>query len=323
MLDLLEKLRGRKVLVVGDVTFDTHVIGEAVGLSPEAPVPNLEIESEQRFLGGAANIVENLRALGGEARILTVSGDDPEGEYLAREIGRRNIWFHLVKEGGRVTTHVTRVLTREGHQLLRMEKARIDEIEPQTVRTLMDEVMRNVDWCEVVLLADFARGLATKDLVSGVVRLAHERGKKVVVNAAREHIFYYEDADAVRINRREASLFAGLSPINETSLRIIGQKILTSARCQAVVMTWIEEGIHVFEKERLIFVPPVIKRPLDITGCGDAITSVIALALAAGASLEDSVRLANFAGAVVANKRGLTTASPTELREAIERGKVE
>ena len=310
-------------MVVGDVTFDTHVIGEAVGLSPEAPVPKLEIEAEQRFLGGAANIVENLRALGGEARILTVSGDDPEGEYLAREIERRNVPSFIVKEKGRITTHITRVLTRDGYQLLRMEKARVDEIGPQAVDSLLEGVAKNMDWCEGVLVADFARGIVTKGLFSGIVRLAHERGKKVVVNAAREHIFYYEDADAVRINRREASLFAGISPINETSLRIIGQKILTSARCQAVVLTWIEEGIHIFERERIAFVPPVLTRPLDITGCGDAITSVIALGLASGASLEDSVRLANFAGAIVANKRGLATASLEELREAIQKGRVE
>jgi D-beta-D-heptose 7-phosphate kinase/D-beta-D-heptose 1-phosphate adenosyltransferase len=323
MLDLLEKLRGARILVVGDINLDTRIIGEAVGLSPEAPVPRLEIRVEERLLGGAANIVENIRALGGEARLFTVSGDDPEGEYLARELKKRNIWSNIIRESGRITTHVTRILTNEGYQLLRIEKAEVCEVQQKTIYEVLDNIRKNIDWCQAVLVADFARGLVTKELMSGLVQLAHEKGKKVIVNAARQHILYYEDVDAVRINRREASLFAGLSTINETSLRIIGQKILSSAKCRAVILTWIEEGIHIFEKDKLTFIPPVIKRPLDVTGCGDTITSVIALGLAVGASLEDSVRLANFAGAVVANKMGLTTVSPNELREAIERGKVE
>jgi D-beta-D-heptose 7-phosphate kinase/D-beta-D-heptose 1-phosphate adenosyltransferase len=323
MLDLLEKLQGTRILVVGDVNLDTRIIGEAVGLSPEAPVPRLEIGVEERLLGGAANIVENIRALGGEARLFTVSGDDPEGEYLARELEKRNVWSSIIRESGRITTHVTRILTKEGYQLLRIEKAEVGEVNQKTVNEVLQSAKGSIDWCQAVLVADFARGLVTKGLMSGLVQLAHEKGKRVVVNAARQHILYYEDADAIRINRREASLFAGVSTINETSLRIIGQKILSSAKCRAVVLTWIEEGIHIFEREKLTFIPPVIKRPLDVTGCGNTITSVIALGLAAGAGLEDSVRLANFAGAIVANKMGLATASLSELREAIERGKVE
>jgi D-beta-D-heptose 7-phosphate kinase/D-beta-D-heptose 1-phosphate adenosyltransferase len=154
-----------------------------------------------------------------------------------------------------------------------------------------------------------------------VVNIAKGQGKKVVVNPKRENFSYYEGVDVIRTNRREASHATGVPAINETSIRIMGQKILTSLRCGAVLITWIEEGFHLFGRDgEVTFIPPLVKLPVDVTGVGDTITCVLALGLAAGARLEDSARLANYAGAIVANKKGLATATSEELKEALAKG---
>jgi len=320
--ELVKKIKGRKILVLGDVTFDKHIVGSVTKISPEAPVPMMEVDSESYHLGGAANIIKNLHELGGEAGIMTVTGNDPEGVYLAQEIEKMGVDTNgIFREKERITTMVTRVLTRENYQLLRMERAENREIDHETVTKLANHLRNIINTFDVLLIADYGRGTMTQELVGDVVGVAKETGKKIVVNPKKEHFSYYEGVDVIRTNRGEASYATGVSPINETSIRIMGQKILSSVRCGAVLITWIEDGFHLFERDgRVTFIPPLVRRPVDVTGVGDTVTCVLALGLAAGARLEDSARLANYAGAIVANKKGLATATSEELKEALAKG---
>jgi D-beta-D-heptose 7-phosphate kinase/D-beta-D-heptose 1-phosphate adenosyltransferase len=317
--EIIEKMKGKKVLVLGDVTFDKYTMGQVTRISPEAPVPMVEIESESYFLGGAANVIKNLCALEAKVSIATVIGDDPEGGYLIREIEKMGVdALGIFKDQKRITTMISRILASDNHQLLRLDRAENKKIDHEMATKLADYVKGAINAFDALIIADYGRGVITQELVSNVVKIAKESGKKVVVNPKKEDFPYYEGVDVVRTNRREASYATGVSAINETSIRIMGQKILTSLRCGAVLITWIEEGFHLFERDgKVTFIPPLVKRPIDVTGVGDTITCVLALGLAAGATVEKSSRLANYAGAIVANKKGLATVTLGELKEAV------
>lgn len=317
--EIIGKLKGKKVLVLGDMIFDKRITGQCTKISPEAPVPMLEVEYESYFSGGAANIINNLHSMGAEVAIATAIGDDPEGSYLIREIEKMGVDARGVfRDRKRITTMVTRVLASEDYQLLRLERAEDKKIDNDTTAKLTDYIKNEMGVSDVLLIADYGKGIITQDLVSSVIKIAREHNKKVVVNPKKENFLYYEGVDVVRTNLREASYATGVPLINETSIRIMGQKILSSLCCDAVLITWIEEGFHLFERDgKVIFIPPLVKRPVDITGVGDAITCALALGLATGATVEESSRLANYAGAIVANKNGLATATLGELKEAI------
>jgi D-beta-D-heptose 7-phosphate kinase/D-beta-D-heptose 1-phosphate adenosyltransferase len=279
----------------------------------------VEVESESYFLGGAANVIKNLCALEAKVGIATVIGDDPEGDYLIREIEKMGLdVLGIFKDQKRITTIVSRVLTSDNYQLLRLDRAEDKKIDHEVEAKLTDYIKGAINAFDVLLIADYGRGVVTQELVSDVVKIAKRNDKKVVVNPKKEDFPYYEGVDVVRTNRREASYATGVPAINETSIRIMGQKILTSLRCGAVLITWIEGGFHLFERdEEVTFIPPLVKRPVDVTGVGDTITCTLALGLAAGATIKESSRLANYAGAIVANKKGLATVTLEELKGAI------
>ena len=319
--ELIEKMNGRKVLVLGDVTLDRFTMGKATKISPEAPVPIIEVESESYSLGAAANVIRNLDALGGYVSIATVVGDDIEGDHLINEIEKMGISTDgIYKDRDRVTTLVHRI--RAGaQQVLRVDMSRDEGINHDLAMEIEDYVKSLADEPEVFLIADYGRGVITQELVSDIVKIARRNDRKIVVNPKKEHFSYYDGVDVVRTNRNEASFATGVAPINETSIRIMGQKILTSLRCGAVLITWVEDGFHLFERDgKVTFIPPILKRPLDLTGVGDTITCALALGLAAGATLGECSRLANYAGAIAANKKGLAVVTPEELLEAVKRG---
>ena len=320
--ELVERVRGKRVLVLGDMTFDKYTTGKVTRISPEAPVPMVGVESESYHLGGAANVLNNLCALGGEVAIATVVGDDPEGTYLVREIEKMRVSTQgVLRDKGRITTMVSRILTPNGHQLLRLDRGEDKKIGHEMAAELTDYVGGAISEFDLLLIADYGRGVITQELVENVVGKARERGKKIVVNPKRENFMLYEGVDVIRTNFREAGYVTRVSATDEAGLLIMGEKLLSSLRCGAVLITWIEEGFHLFERGgKRTFIPPLVKRPVDVTGVGDAITCALALGLAAGATLEDSARLANYAGAIVANKRGLANVKYEELKGALIKG---
>lgn len=323
MAGIIRKMRGSRVLVVGDVTLDRFTVGRATRISPEAPVPIVEVESESYSPGAAANVIRNLNALGGDVLISTVVGDDIEGDHLIKEIGEMGVPTDGIYKGpGRATTLVHRIKAGD-QQVLRVDRSRDEEISEDLAGKIVNYVKDSVEDVDVFLISDYGRGVVTRNLVKAMVKVARENNIKVVVNPKRERLSYHEGVDVVRVNRADASLATGVAPINETSMRIMGQKISSSLGCRAVLITWIEGGFHLFEGEKVTFIPPLLRRPLDPTGIGDTISCVLALALAAGANLIDGAKLANYAGAISASKKGLAAVEPEEMLRSVEKGSLE
>lgn len=317
--DIIDKFNDGKILVIGDVMVDKFIIGEVTKISPEAPVPVVDISSEALFIGGAAHAVNNLHSLGAKIFVASVVGVDYEGDYLIHEFKNRGIAGDGIFRTEGPTTLVTRVRTFE-QQVLRLDRAGKAQIDPKTTANLIDyteELIRDID---VIVVSDYGRGVITPKLVDKIVEITTKYGKKIVVNPKKENFFLYKGVTVIRANRREASYATGVTLINETSIRNMGQRILTMLECKGVLITWVEEGFYVFEPDECVsFIPPFVKNPRDVTGVGDTITSVLALGLASGATLVEAAKLSNYAAGLVANKKGLALLSPKELKEVISR----
>jgi D-beta-D-heptose 7-phosphate kinase/D-beta-D-heptose 1-phosphate adenosyltransferase len=322
ILNLLDKIEGRNVLVLGDVTLDKFIVGRVNRISPEAPVALVEVEQESYSLGAAANVINNLSSLGANVTVTTVVGDDPEGEYLIRELAKMNVETRGVfKQKGRMTALVTRIRTVSDYQLLRLDKSKDESVGQRLTSEIASFVDTHADKVDIVLISDYGRGAVTPELLPRVIEASHAHGKKVVGDPKKENFWHYRGADVVRTNRREAGYVTGITPVSEASVRIMGQKIISSLGCGGVLITWIEEGFHLFEgMEKVVFFSPLIKHPVELTGVGDAITCGLTLGLATQASLANSCLLANYAGAVSASKRGLSAVTRDEIREAIRGG---
>ena len=308
-------------MVVGDITLDLYTMGQAVGISPEAPVPRVEVQSESHLLGGAANLLRNLQDLGGEGVLISVVGKDAEGERILRELEGRGVETSgILVEEGFSTPIVQRIMNSNGHQFLRLDRPR-QRPEGALVRRLVEKAEREMGGCGLVLLADYGKGVMTPELAREVATRARERGLKVVASPRAESFLFFRWADVLRTNRREASQVTGILSQDEAATLIMGQKILSYVGCGSVFLTWVEGGSHLFEREgEVTFFSPLVRRPLDLTGVGDAIVSTLSLALAAGAGLREAAHLSHQAGAIVSCKRGLATASSRELEASLREG---
>jgi rfaE bifunctional protein kinase chain/domain len=317
--DIVDKFNEKKILVTGDVMVDKFIIGEVTKISPEAPVPVVDISSESLFIGGAAHAVNNLHSLGGKIFVASVVGDDYEGDYLIDEFKNRGVAADGIFRTDGPTTLVTRIRTFE-QQVLRLDRAGKAQIDSKTTTKLIDYIEELIGDVDVIIISDYGRGVITPKLVDKAVEITMKYGKKIVVNPKKENFFLYKGVTVIRANRKEASYATGVTSINETSIRNMGQRILTMLECKGVLITWVEEGFYVFEQnESVSFIPPVVKNPRDVTGVGDTITSVLALGLASGVTLVEAAKLSNYAAGVVANKKGLALLSPQELKEVISR----
>jgi D-beta-D-heptose 7-phosphate kinase/D-beta-D-heptose 1-phosphate adenosyltransferase len=321
LIELLPRMRGKRVMVVGDITLDLYTMGQAVGISPEAPVPRVEVQSESHLLGGVANLLRNLQDLGGEGVPISVVGKDAEGERVLRELERMGAETSgILVEEGLSTPTVQRIMSPNGHQFLRLDRPR-QRLNGEMVRRLVEEAEGRMGECGLVILADYGKGVMTPELAGEMASRARERGLKVVASPRAESFLFFRWADVLRTNRREASQVTGIPSQDEAATLIMGHKILSSVGCGAVFLTWVEGGSHLFEREgEVTFFPPLVRRPLDVTGVGDAMVGTLSLALAAGAGLREAAHLSHYAGAIVSCKRGLATASSRELGDSLREG---
>lgn len=317
--DIVGGFNKKRILVIGDMTMDKFVIGDVTRISPEAPVPVVDISSESLAIGGAANVINNLHALGGEICVASVVGDDYEGDYLINEFKNRGIAADGIFRTEGPTTLVTRIRSFE-QQILRLDRADKAQIDSKTTIKLIDYIEELIGDVDVIVISDYGRGVITPKLVDNAVEITMKYDKKIIVNPKKENFFLYKGVTVIRANRKEASYATGVTPINETSIRNMGQRIMTMLECTGVLITWVEEGFYVFGPDGSVsFIPPVIKNPIDVTGVGDTITSVLALGLATGATLVEAAKLSNYAAGLAANKKGLALLSPQELKEVISR----
>lgn len=319
----VERFSKARILVVGDVMIDRYIWGSVTRISPEAPVPVVNVTKETVLLGAAANVVNNIHALGGAVGVCGVIGSDDAGRQLVHLLRAQGIHTEgLMVEQGRPTTIKTRVIAHN-QQVVRFDRETKDSIERKTHQEIYEFVKDRIrNGLDAIVLSDYCKGVVTKALVRDIVRLARKNGTIVSVDPKVAHFGMYRGVTILTPNTKEASTGARIDIEDDRSLLRAGSSLLRRLKCDAVLITRGEQGMSLFERGgRTTHIPTVAQEVFDVTGAGDTVISVLTLAMAAGASMPDAARISNYAAGIVVGIVGTATVRPEELKKNILSGK--
>jgi D-beta-D-heptose 7-phosphate kinase/D-beta-D-heptose 1-phosphate adenosyltransferase len=318
----IDRFPSTRTLVVGDVMLDHYIWGEVSRISPEAPVPVVNVTKENVLLGAATNVVNNVHALGGKVSVCGVIGHDEAGKQLVHMLRVQGIHTDgLIVEDGRPTTIKTRVIAHS-QQVVRFDRETKVGIERDTHRRIFEYIRQQEDiGLDAIVLSDYSKGVITNDLVRDIVKLARKKGIIVSVDPKVNHFGIYSGVTILTPNTKEASIGAKIEIEDDESLFKAGTLLLKRLKCNAVLVTRGEHGMSLFERGgRVTHIPTVAQEVFDVTGAGDTVISTLTIAMAAGAGIADAARLSNYAAGIVVGVVGTATVKPDELKQKIATG---
>ena len=318
---LVAGFRGTRVLVVGDVMLDEFLWGKVARISPEAPVPVVEVTHQSFHLGGAGNVANNVNALSGQAVLAGVIGRDVAGDKVRLSLVQSGVDDALaLAESGRPTTVKTRIVAHH-QQVVRADRERTEDVPREVEDALLERIREALPSCRAVVVSDYAKGVVTPRVMKALRTAAARQGVPVLVDPKVRHFDLYRGATVVTPNQSEAEQAAGTRIRGEDDLRATGEKILRRLDCGAALVTRGEHGMSLFVRDaKPLHIPTAAQEVFDVTGAGDSVVATLALALATGAALPEGAVLANLAAGIVVGKLGTATASPEELLQAIASG---
>jgi rfaE bifunctional protein kinase chain/domain len=320
LINAIHGFSGKRILVLGDLMLDRFIWGSVSRISPEAPVPVVEIKKESTCLGGAANVASNIRSLGGIPVPLGIIGADYEGDRLRDEF--RSLGSPtggLVVDKGRPTSIKTRIIAHH-QQVCRTDREDKSPLSPSLQSRIVDKfktLLRSVD---AVIVSDYAKGLLSTSLLKQTLPLAKAAGKIVCIDPKFRDFSVYRPATIITPNTTEAEHASGASIAGRQDLIRAGKKILRRSGIEHLLITRGEEGMALFESNaRITHIPTVAQEVFDVTGAGDTVISTLALSLASGLTILSAAVLSNIAAGIVVGKLGTASASPDELITAIRK----
>jgi len=311
---VFERAGGRKILVVGDLMVDEWIWGTVTRISPEAPVPVVAVADHSFTLGGAGNVANNLRALRAAVVFAGTVGDDAFAEQIrdllrAEQVDDSGVFTML----DRPTTRKTRIVAHN-QQVVRADWESRSALSEADRRRVADFVRERASQCDAVILSDYAKGLLCREIVE-----AARTCPLVLADPKPQNIELFNGITCVAPNVGEAATITGIPIVDDASLERAGMRLIEMLDCRYAVVTRGEHGMSLFGRngERLQ-IPSVARAVYDVSGAGDTVVAVLALALAAGAPIEQAMQLANFAAGVVVEKLGTATASPEEILALVD-----
>lgn len=315
---ILGGFEGARVLVVGDLMLDRFIWGSVTRISPEAPVPVVEVTSESDVPGGSANVVTNTCALGARTHVCGIIGADRIGATLREKLSHRRIDLGgIITDPRRTTTLKTRIVAHS-QQVVRVDRESKGEVRQREVARIVSYLRGLVPKLDAVIIEDYGKGLVTQAIVDELVRLAHAHGKILTVDPKIGHRIDYRGITAMTPNRAEALWLAGAGPGDRMSVEEAGGILLANLSCRGVLVTLGEHGMCLFRSGLPpASIPTAAREVYDVSGAGDTVIATFTLALASGASMEEAAVIANFAAGVVVGKVGTATAGRKELIEAM------
>jgi rfaE bifunctional protein kinase chain/domain len=314
LLSTLKRFAGQNILVIGDVILDSYIWGKVSRISPEAPVPVVDVVSDSFHLGGAANVANNVVAMGGRASVLGVLGRDRAGERVRELLGGRGIDVIAV-EDDRPTTMKTRVIAHS-QQVVRFDQENREKLTGPALRALLGHVEAQVARYDAVIVSDYRKGVVSGELVKRVLKSA-EGSTFVAVDPKVGHFHLYKGVSMITPNVSEASQGSGVEIVDEASLLRAGLKLRKTLGLQSVLITRGEDGMSLFQEETVTHIPALARHVYDVTGAGDTVIAAYVLARAAGASPGEAALLANHAAGIVVGEVGTALATPTQLRKSV------
>jgi rfaE bifunctional protein kinase chain/domain len=317
---ILENFSRSRVLVVGDIMADHFIWGRVSRISPEAPVPVVEVTKDRFMLGGCANVLNNIFAMGGRVHLAGVVGSDETGRRLLSEFRSRGLdTGGIVVEAGRPTTLKTRIVAH-GQQVVRFDREERKPVQAKSIRKILSYIESLRDDLGAIVVSDYSKGVVTRPLLEGIRKAIAGRPIFTCVDPKQRDFSVYQGFDIVTPNHHEAGYAAGEEMQNGQDHIRIGMKLLQQYDFKALLMTRGEEGMSLFERNgrmRHTAFPAEAREVFDVTGAGDTVIGVLALSMAAGASFREAAYLANHAAGIVVGKSGTATVTPEELKRAL------
>lgn len=319
---VIPRFRRVRALVAGDLMLDEFVWGRVERISPEAPVPVVEVTSENARLGGAANVAHNIVALGGKVSLCGVVGDDLAGRVLLAELSRVGVnTTGVVSSRHETTTRKTRIIAHQ-QQVVRLDREGLARAGGRAAARARGFLLANLWRADVVVLSDYGKGVISPELLAALAAARARRPFLLVIDPKRVNFPYYRRATLITPNRDEASQAAGIEIRDGESLARAGAALLRKWQADAVLVTRGEQGMTLFRpKAPPRHFPTVARHVYDVTGAGDTVTAACALAIGARAPLETAAVLANHAAGIVVGEVGTATVSAAELRADLNRMK--
>ena len=317
-LEIIDKFSKSKVVVVGDLMVDQFIWGKVSRISPEAPVPVVEVISENFLLGGSANVLNNISSVGGKVHVTGIIGPDDMGRLLIRKFREMNIDTNgIIVEHDRPTTVKTRIIAHS-QQVVRFDREKKQSVSLDSVDKMIEYVETIRDDLGAIVISDYSKGIISERLLKGISEVVSGRDVVVCIDPKQNDFSLYQGFDVITPNHYEAGRALGMEITSENDLIENGETLLERFGFKAVLITRGEEGMSLFENGgRITHIPAVAREVFDVTGAGDTVIGVLALCMAAGATFKEAAVLANHAAGIVVGKVGTATVSQEELREML------
>jgi rfaE bifunctional protein kinase chain/domain len=313
---VLHSFGDKKILVIGDVGIDRYIMGSVERISPEAPVPIVAVQEERLKLGLAANVADNVKTLGGTPLLVGLIGSDRAADDFRGLLKNAGISSgYLVRDGERRTVLKERIVS-ERQQLLRVDYENLEAISAKTEKLFLQKLKELVSRADAVILEDYAKGLLSRKLAHEIFVAAKKKGKIVAVDPnVKTGVAFYKGATLLTPNTKEAEALSGVKITDQNTLFEAGKKILAATDAGFVVITRGKDGMAIFKagEKSVSLIPTYAREVYDVSGAGDTVIAVLALAMASGASIEEASILGNLAAGVEVGKRGTATVTPDEV----------
>jgi len=321
-VDVIQKLNQGKVLVLGDIMLDEYLFGTVERISPEAPVPIVQINKSKRVLGGAGNVARNIIALNGQATLVSITGTCYNGTDLTRLVKESGIKGSVIQNAGCHTCIKSRVLAQQ-QQMIRLDYESTAIIPPDAQDEVLNALAKHLADHKVLIISDYAKGLISMRFMEKLHQLISQKNPDILilVDPKPENIALYENVYVMTPNIKEISQIVNLGIKDDADILSAGRALLAQGKCKHLVATLGPKGMAVFMHPTVTWRMPTVARSVyDVTGAGDTVIATLALALAAGHDLLLSAMLANVAGGVSVTKLGAATISQEELAETLIQG---
>lgn len=315
----LEDAKSKTVAIIGDIMMDRYFWGSVSRISPEAPVPVVDIEEETMHLGGAANVGYNLCSLGLRPILCGVIGNDNSGKKVIELCEKAGIDSTvLIEDGSRPTTVKTRIIGNN-QQIARLDRESRDTISSESAKAILERLKLYPD-ISAIIFEDYNKGVISPELIYSVKEFAKQKDIPIFVDPKKSYFFDYSGVFCFKPNRKEAQDSLGYSLKNETDVEKGGKELLHRLQCENVLITLGEQGMRLFEKNgHISSVKTHARHVADVSGAGDTVIATLAAMVVGGALIKEAAAIANFAAGVVCEEPGIVSITPERLVQAIDR----
>ena len=309
---IIRGFKDKNILVIGDLILDHYIWGRVNRISPEAPVPVVEVTREEFLLGGAANVAHNIVSLGGKVSVIGINGQDIAGEALMNILRQKGVNCDGIFTENRPTTVKTRVIAHN-QQVVRFDREDKKYVDGKILKGVLGYINSVLLRYDAIILSDYQKGMISSELIRDIVKKAKPKDMFIAVDPKVGHFDFYKGVSLITPNVMEASSGSNIEIRDDRTLLRAGKSLMKKLSCKAVLITRGEQGMSLFEKNKVTHIPTVARKVYDVTGAGDTVISAFTLAYASGAEMEEAAVIANHAAGIVVAEVGTAVATPEQL----------